>query len=291
MELRTWGSLWDLPSGDVATLTVLTYIRFFGKVKPNVLSIVPVNDVREIPAGFLPALIDKDLAITDFPAIIGHLRKNGINIDGRLSAQEGAETVAFEALLEECLFPAVQYHLWGNAKNSSAVADAYSKIIPFPFGYYNILKLRARATLSQSSRSAPEILSKMETCLQTLRARLARNQYFFGDRPSYLDAVVFAHLVVLVKAGVDCNTTVQSTSAHTRSDFLRSDDVLLEYVNRIYAKFFSDCETSNSSGADASAPWFVPQLKKNLVSFSIATAAMTLYGLSLLVRLAANRAD
>lgn len=43
-------------------------------------------------------------------------------------------------------------------------------------------------------------MNEAEKCLKTLSDRLGESEYFFGNRPSSFDAMVFAYLAPLVKA-------------------------------------------------------------------------------------------
>ena len=45
-----------------------------------------------------------------------------------------------------------------------------------------------------------QVYSEAEKCLKTLSDRLGESEYFFGNRPSSFDAIVFAYLAPLVKA-------------------------------------------------------------------------------------------
>lgn len=63
-------------------------------------------------------------------------RAEGHNLEGidRQTAQQGAEVLAFEALIDQTLLPAVTRYLWLDDKNYESVTyRAVAPQLPFPF--------------------------------------------------------------------------------------------------------------------------------------------------------------
>ncbi|XP_043919662.1 metaxin-3 isoform X3 [Protopterus annectens] len=103
LEVTCWGGDWGLPSVDTDSLIVMAYIRFTGApVKLN-----HVDNTWKTSTGFVPAMAFQEVIFTRPSGIINLLRKQKYNADYFLSAKEGADTLAYVALLEEKLYPAL----------------------------------------------------------------------------------------------------------------------------------------------------------------------------------------
>ncbi|KAM4707445.1 metaxin-3 isoform 1-T1 [Discoglossus pictus] len=105
MELRCWGGDWGLPSVHPECLVVLAYAKFAGAP----LKVNPVDYTWASPKGTVPALTSGDRVITQASTILNFFRKQKYNSDYVLSAKEGSDTLAYIALLEEKLLPALIY--------------------------------------------------------------------------------------------------------------------------------------------------------------------------------------
>ncbi|XP_074851577.1 metaxin-3 isoform X3 [Carettochelys insculpta] len=105
MELSCWGGDWGLPSVHTESLIVMAYARFSGApVKVNA-----IDNSWRAQKGDVPVLITENTVIAQPAKILNFLRKQKYNADYELSAKQGADTLAYIALLEEKLLPAVIY--------------------------------------------------------------------------------------------------------------------------------------------------------------------------------------
>ncbi|XP_043919661.1 metaxin-3 isoform X2 [Protopterus annectens] len=184
------------------------YIRFTGApVKLN-----HVDNTWKTSTGFVPAMAFQEVIFTRPSGIINLLRKQKYNADYFLSAKEGADTLAYVALLEEKLYPALLYTFWVDSENyCNMTRPWFAARIPFPLNFYLPGKM-ARAALRRIllTRGAPPLynLSEVEMqinkdakeCLNLLSYRLGMQQFFFGDIPTSLDAFVFGYIAPLYKA-------------------------------------------------------------------------------------------
>lgn len=102
MELFSWLGV-GLPSVDLDSLAMLTYVRFTG----GPLKMHKITNPWQNPSGTLPVLWPIPVEIISVPhKTITHLLKEKYNADYDLSAwqrAEGADTLAFTSLLEEKL--------------------------------------------------------------------------------------------------------------------------------------------------------------------------------------------
>ncbi|KAH1169038.1 hypothetical protein KIL84_013628 [Mauremys mutica] len=207
MELSCWGGDWGLPSVHTESLIVMAYVRFSGApVKVNA-----IDNSWRAPKGDVPVLISEDTVIAQPAKILNFLRKQKYNADYELSAKQGADTLAYIALLEEKLLPAVLHTFWVEAENYCTVTKPwFASRIPFPLSLYlpgkmsrealnRILLTRGEPPLYSLSEVEARIYRDAKECLNLLSNRLGTSQFFFGNTPTTLDAFVFGFLAPLCK--------------------------------------------------------------------------------------------
>uniref|UniRef100_A0A2K6GEC4 Metaxin 3 n=1 Tax=Propithecus coquereli TaxID=379532 RepID=A0A2K6GEC4_PROCO len=181
LELSCWGGGWGLPSVHSESLVVMAYAKFSGApLKVNVID----NTWRG---------------------------SRKYNADYELSAKQGADTLAYIALLEEKLLPAVLHTFWVESDNYFTVTKPwFASRIPFPLslilpgrmskGALNrILLTRGEPPLYHLREVEAQIYRDAKECLNLLSNRLGTSQFFFGDTPCTLDAYVFGFLAPLYK--------------------------------------------------------------------------------------------
>ncbi|NP_001084474.1 metaxin-3 [Xenopus laevis] len=208
MELRCWGSDWGLPSVHPECLVVLAYARFAGAP----LKVTPVDYTWASPKGTVPFLTSAGEDTHQPANILNFFRKQKYNADYVLSAKEGSDTLAYIALLEEKLLPAVLHTFWVDTENYCNVTRPwYASHTPFPLNYYlpgkmsrdaldRNLVTRGQPPLYSLSEVEAQIYKDAKECLNLFSNRLGTAQYFFGSTPTSLDAFVFGFLAPLYKA-------------------------------------------------------------------------------------------
>ncbi|XP_074424962.1 metaxin-3 [Larus michahellis] len=133
MELSCWGGDWGLPSLHPESLTVMAYAKFSGAP----LIVNTISNSWRAPKGEVPVLISEDIVISQPAKILNFLRKQKYNADYELSAKQGADTLAYIALLEEKLLPALLHTFWVEAENYCSVTKPwFASRIPFPLSLY-----------------------------------------------------------------------------------------------------------------------------------------------------------
>ncbi|XP_048359976.1 metaxin-3 [Sphaerodactylus townsendi] len=207
MELRCWGGDWGLPSVHAECLVVLVYGRFSGApLKVNV-----IDHSWSALRGSVPLLVSDDIVISQPAKILNFLRKQKYNADYELSAKEGADTLAYIALLEEKLQPALLHTFWVEADNYYTVTKpCFGSKIPFPLNWYlpgkmsrealnRILATKEGSPLCSLAEVEAQIYRDAKECLNLLSSRLGTLPFFFGNMPTTLDAFVFGFLAPLYK--------------------------------------------------------------------------------------------
>uniref|UniRef100_A0A3Q3J9N1 Metaxin n=1 Tax=Monopterus albus TaxID=43700 RepID=A0A3Q3J9N1_MONAL len=199
MELRCWGGDWGLPSVHTESLIVL----------------VPLSHVCKntaIASTAVPELLCGETAVQEPTHILNFLRKQRFNADYELTARQGADTMAYIALLEEKLRPALLHTFWVDAENyTNLTRPWFASRSPFPLNFLvpshhantalsRILLTKGEAPLHRISEVEGKIYSDAKECLNLLSYRLGTADYFFGNSPTSLDAFVFGFVAPLHKA-------------------------------------------------------------------------------------------
>jgi len=216
LKLKIWGGAWDLPSVDPVCLSVLAYASF---TKAPITTVSTVS--HEAITGSLPELQtgDKMVYSDGLFSIIGILRREGYNADYNLSQKDQADTLAFLSYVDSALGPAIQHVLWmDNSNYLKATRPAYAKMFGFPQGLYYPKRMKNKIENqvinsigfeeNRSSFDVEKILYKSAfECIDILEKQLGNSKgpFFFGNKPTTLDAAVFGYLGILTKAPLTSN--------------------------------------------------------------------------------------
>ncbi|XP_026994365.1 metaxin-3 isoform X3 [Tachysurus fulvidraco] len=210
MELLCWGGDWDLPSVHTESLIVLAYAKFAGVN----LTVKLVDWTWRTITATVPQLHHGGSSVTEPTQILNFLRQNRFNADYELSAKQGADTMAYIALLEEKLKPALLHTFWVDAENyANLTRPWFASHSPFPLNFIvpsrqasvalsRILLTKAEAPLHSVAEVEGKIYSEAKECLNLLSHRLGSSHFFFGNTPTSLDAFVFGYLAPLHKASL-----------------------------------------------------------------------------------------
>uniref|UniRef100_A0A3Q2NZE9 Metaxin n=1 Tax=Fundulus heteroclitus TaxID=8078 RepID=A0A3Q2NZE9_FUNHE len=238
MELRCWGGDWGLPSVHTDSLVVLAYAKFSGAK----LTVSPVDWTWKTLTAAVPELVCGDSVVQGPTQILNFLRKRRLNADYELTARQGADTMAYIALLEEKLRPALLHTFWVDAENySNLTRPWFASRSPFPLNFFipsrlasvalaRILVTKGEGLLHRISEVEGKIYSDAKECLNLLSYRLGTANYFFDNSPTSLDAFVFGFLAPLHKAEL-ASSPLQS--------HLRQLDNLTRFCDNILAAHFS----------------------------------------------------
>ncbi|XP_068952433.1 metaxin-3 isoform X4 [Petaurus breviceps papuanus] len=222
--VRTWGSgcgfappparcqicatrVSPAPQGPSSTVSFGAYAKFSGAP----LKVSVIDNTWRGSRGDVPILTSEDNTVSQPAKILNFLRKQKYNADYQLSAKQGADTLAYIALLEEKLLPAVLHTFWVENDNYFTVTKPwFASRIPFPLSLIlpgrmskralnRILLTKGEPPLFHLKEVEAQIYRDAKECLNLLSNRLGTSQFFFGDMPTTLDAYVFGFLAPLYK--------------------------------------------------------------------------------------------
>lgn len=158
-----------------------------------------------------------------------------------------AESTAFVTLVHARFVPARIYEFYVKQVNYDDIwHNVLSKTDSFPLNrLVPFLGRRgARQKFEAYGKSAPEAYFDAGIALSALATRLGeRQRYFYGEKPSVLDAIVFGQLSSVLFAPLP--------DAHLRS-MIATHANLLQFVMRIKADFFP-VDANSGWGADLNA--------------------------------------
>eukprot|EP01102_Stenamoeba_stenopodia_P005861 TRINITY_DN16573_c0_g1_i1.p1 TRINITY_DN16573_c0_g1~~TRINITY_DN16573_c0_g1_i1.p1 ORF type:complete len:314 (+),score=59.94 TRINITY_DN16573_c0_g1_i1:195-1136(+) len=210
---------WDLPSKDPNCLAAHAYLRF------SSMPFLVRNTTRTFlsSTGKLPLLEDSGKVYEEHTNIILHLKKLGLDLDDTLSPTQMAEEFAFINLVENTLFIAMNIELYDNGYRLLLNRGDFFK------HYWKVDVLRSTITGLKDDN----LMVRVKEIYFALSARLGTGPFFFGQKPSTLDAIVFGHLAVQLRA------PGTSRLARLIHDFPN----LVEYCHRILLQYWNvDCQ-------------------------------------------------
>ncbi|XP_022084710.1 metaxin-2-like [Acanthaster planci] len=195
------------------------------------------NAEQMSPSGGLPFIKMGPQIISEFEPIVDHLSLKGVNLSRELSGSQRALLKAYMSLTVNRLYLAELYVTWRDKLTAEEITKVrygspYSwplnKILPW-------LKQREVETYLQAQgwydKTINQVYTEVDLCCKALSDKLEDQYYFFMDRPTELDALVFAHLHNLL------NTELTSAKL---ADIVRKHDNLMQFCERIRERYFPD---------------------------------------------------
>jgi len=179
--------------------------------------------------------------VTDIFKIINYLKKKGYNIDetAGLSKNELAESLAYTALIENKLYDALLYILWLENENNAKKTQqqTYVKSLSFIDRYFMKGRIQESARerlkdmelVNVNDELVPEVYLNAHDAYYSLSTKLGNKLYFFGDKPSTLDAIAYGHLAI------HCYPNLQNPKLFTMISFEFPN--LIQYCQRITTLF------------------------------------------------------
>ncbi len=154
-----------------------------------------------------------------------------------MSPEQQADLTAFQALVGASLVEATLWITWGDVEAYTRhTRAAYSSRLPAPLSYLvprGQRKQVLRDLERRGSDSAAGALRLAARAYQALDAKLAAgggSRYFFGDRPSSLDAAVLAHVLFHRTAPVSPQALREELGKYLH---------LVKYCDRLAAEVFN----------------------------------------------------
>lgn len=226
---RTWG----IPNLSPFCCKIETYMRMAG-IEHEIKPALPMR----APKGKLPYIDDDGKKLGDSRFIVTYLKSAYTDLDAVLTAEELAVSTAMQRLLEEHLFWVVLYSRWQYTDENWQI-NKKAIFNPLPPIIRDIVANLWRKKIQQQiyghgmgRHQTEEIFALGKQDIDALAAHLGHKSYFFGDRPTTLDASAFGLLINI--SGCPIESPLKE-HALTKEN-------LVAYSKRIMHSFYPDLQ-------------------------------------------------
>ncbi|XP_053695767.1 metaxin-1 homolog [Sabethes cyaneus] len=248
MELYVYLGEWGLPTIDSECAKMLAYLKLAdAKVTVNFK-----GNPFSSPNGMLPYLVtEQGKKLAGYNRIVEFLQSKGFDANAQLEDQSYMVINGCIQYVVENLSPFFMYNLWGDPKNLDTTRALYAKRIPIPFNFYcprkyllktnEITQTLAGFVLDDSVElhDVKDMLLNAKKCINWVSEKLSENQFFFGDTPSEVDAILYGYLSVILKLKLPNNVL---------QNHLKQCPNLVKFVDRMTTIYFAK-EGYTSSGS------------------------------------------
>lgn len=182
-------------------------------------TVVPRSNAEFMsPSGKVPFIKCGPYIVSDLDPIVSFVANKGKSLINDLSLAQKSDMRAFMSLVNTVLGNAENYITWCDSLTYSQITKPrYGYFYPFPLNH--ILCYTKRQSVIKklgaykwTVKSLDNVYEEVDRCCQALSDRLENNRYFFGDKPTELDALVFGHLFTIQTTRLltsDLNAIVQ----------------------------------------------------------------------------------
>jgi glutathione S-transferase len=205
--------------------------------------VIETPDPRKGPRGKLPFIEDGGERIADSAHIIDHLKRTrGVDPDAHLDdAQRSVFLLVQRTLEEHYAFVLAYTHLFHDEglRYTRSRFDAIPAFIR-PF-VARAVKKQVKAILWQQGllrHSHDEIMRAAIADWTGVLSVMSKGPFFFGEKPTGLDATVFGTLA----------STVLTPIESPIRDFLRAKPEVVAYAERIRSRFFPELANEAAGG-------------------------------------------
>lgn len=156
------------------------------------------------PSGRLPFIKAGAFVISEMDPIVAFVNTKGISLTNALDASQKADMRAYMSLVNNVMGNAELYISWIDQVTLNEVSGPrFSSVYPWPLNHILTWQKKHQVTkklsaLGWATKSLDEVYSEVETCCRALSERLDSSAFFFGSKPTELDALVFGHLFTIL---------------------------------------------------------------------------------------------
>jgi len=159
------------------------------------------------------------------------LSQKNYDLDCNLTAPQRAERDAYTSLIEGTLYNLMLYNWWGESENREVTKAIYKSMFIFPLNFISSQRM-SHKVLSRLNilglESTEQVTKEAEKCYEALAVRLANNSFFFGDKPSSIDATLYGHLSCQLAADLPVSPL---------SSLIKRHHVLVNYCTHLSGLF------------------------------------------------------
>ncbi|KAL5011143.1 hypothetical protein ScPMuIL_013448 [Solemya velum] len=189
------------------------------------------------PSGKVPFVKIGPFLVSEIEPIIAFINTRGFQLNQDLTDTQRSEMKAYMSLVESVLVNSELHLAWLNPEVVNEVTKMrYGSVYAWPLDkilpWKKQREVRSRLdSVGWAKKSIDEVCDEISTCCQALSERLDKQQYFFGDRPTELDAIVFGHLYTILTTSLPISRF---------AEVIREFKNLTDFCQRIDQKYFKD---------------------------------------------------
>jgi len=193
---------WELPDVSPFVTKIDCYLRMAGL--PYELVRLPSGDLTKTPKGKLPVIHDGSNIVADSDFIVEYLKRTyGDALDSWLKPRDKAVAVGFGRMLEESFYwylVQMRYRRDEDFKIYDPVWVEFLDFVPPEDRAAPVKEFRERILhefywCGKGRHTAEEVEALAREEFDALSAYLGDNPYFMGDKPSSIDATLYAWLI------------------------------------------------------------------------------------------------
>ncbi|GAB4391594.1 MAG: glutathione S-transferase C-terminal domain-containing protein [Gammaproteobacteria bacterium] len=232
LKLFQFAPAWGLPNASPFCMKVETYLR----MRKLPYETVIMHNPAKAPKGKLPFIQDDKHVIADSSFIIDYLEETYSEsaLDKVLTAQQRAQAILIQRMLEEHLSWVMMYSRWVDAAGWEITRKAFFASLPIVMRSYiaNVIRKRMIKALyiqGLGRHTAGEIYALARKNITALAIILADQSFMLGEVAHGVDACVYSFLANFLECPVEC--TVKSDIA--------AFPQLVQYCDRMKQNFYT----------------------------------------------------
>jgi glutathione S-transferase len=197
-------------------------------------------DMSLAPKGKIPFIVQEDgTAMGDSTLIVEHLTaRYGRDLDAGLSAEQRAISVAFRRMMKENLYWVMVYARYKDERNWALYRQVLADAVVWLPQEHRLpaADMLGKVILEQAhgqgmGRHTPEEVARIGIGdLTAVSDYLGDKPFLMGERPTLVDATVYAYVANVIEVPIEC----------AAKDFGRSRDNLVRYCQRMRERYFPE---------------------------------------------------
>ncbi|CAL7934869.1 unnamed protein product [Xylocopa violacea] len=171
------------------------------------------------PSGRVPFIKCGAFLISEFDNIVSFIGNKGISLSDHLSATCKADMRAYMSLVNNIFVNAELYICWVDEATLNEVTKIrHGSVYPWPLNHFlNWQKrkdvIKKLNVLGWHNKTIEDVCSDVKHCCTALSERLEGSDYFSGEKPTEVDALVYGHICALSSISSSLPVTVQEITA------------------------------------------------------------------------------
>ena len=138
--------------------------------------------------------------VSEMEAIVSFVQNKNVSLTSSLDVSQKADMRAYMSLVNNVLGNAELFISWIDQVTLEEVTKPrHGSVHPWPLSSIITWQKRTAVVkrlgaLGWTNKTIDDVYNEVDNCCRALSERLENGQYFFGSRPTELDALVFGHI-------------------------------------------------------------------------------------------------